>query len=156
MSYHDLRKGRVSEPGRAYFLTTITHHRQPLFADWQPALLLVREMRQMAENGDVESLAWVIMPDHLHWLFILRCDSLTTAMKRLKGRSATKINQCLSRNGPVWQPNYHDHALRDGEDLRQTARYIIANPLRRGLVEDIGQYPLWDAAWLNSREQNGS
>ncbi|MGB4488330.1 MAG: transposase, partial [Pseudomonas veronii] len=25
---------------------------------------------------------------------------------------------------------------------------IVANPLRAGLVEHIGQYPLWDAIWL--------
>jgi len=28
------------------------------------------------------------------------------------------------------------------------ARYIVANPLRAGLVERIGDYPLWDATWL--------
>jgi hypothetical protein len=28
------------------------------------------------------------------------------------------------------------------------ARYIIANPLRAGLVDRIGDYPLWDAMWL--------
>ena len=34
------------------------------------------------------------------------------------------------------------------EDVRAVARYIIANPLRAGLCERIGDYPLWDAAWL--------
>jgi hypothetical protein len=28
------------------------------------------------------------------------------------------------------------------------ARYIVANPLRAGLVEHLGDYPLWDAVWL--------
>ena len=32
--------------------------------------------------------------------------------------------------------------------MKTMARYIIANPLRAGLVEHIGQYPLWDAIWL--------
>ncbi|MDN5510133.1 MAG: transposase, partial [Pseudomonas sp.] len=27
-------------------------------------------------------------------------------------------------------------------------RYIIANPLRAGLVGHVGDYSLWDAAWL--------
>ncbi len=30
------------------------------------------------------------------------------------------------------------------------ARYIIANPLRAGLVGRVGDYPLWDAVWLSS------
>jgi hypothetical protein len=28
------------------------------------------------------------------------------------------------------------------------ARYIVANPLRAGLVEHLGDYPHWDAVWL--------
>ncbi|PJA25997.1 MAG: IS200/IS605 family transposase, partial [Alphaproteobacteria bacterium CG_4_10_14_0_2_um_filter_63_37] len=27
-------------------------------------------------------------------------------------------------------------------------RYLVANPLRKGLVEEIGQYPHWDAIWV--------
>jgi hypothetical protein len=38
--------------------------------------------------------------------------------------------------------------LRKDEDLQTVARYIVANPLRAGLVEKIGDYPLWDAIWL--------
>ena len=28
------------------------------------------------------------------------------------------------------------------------ARYVVANPLRAGLVEKLGDYPLWDAVWV--------
>jgi REP element-mobilizing transposase RayT len=54
----------------------------------------------------------------------------------------------LNRCGRLWQPGYHDHALRREEDLVATARYLVANPLRAGLVQHIGDYPLWDAVWL--------
>ena len=33
-------------------------------------------------------------------------------------------------------------------DELATARYVVANPLRAGLVTSIGDYPFWDAAWL--------
>ncbi|MES9878966.1 MAG: transposase, partial [Candidatus Sedimenticola sp. 1PA] len=33
-------------------------------------------------------------------------------------------------------------------DIKELARYIVANPLRGGLVESIGDYPHWDAMWL--------
>jgi hypothetical protein len=38
--------------------------------------------------------------------------------------------------------------LRQDEDVARVARYVVANPLRAGLVKRIGDYPLWDAAWL--------
>ena len=43
---------------------------------------------------------------------------------------------------------HHDRALRRDEDLLAVARYIVANPLRAGLVRRVGDYPLWDAVWL--------
>jgi hypothetical protein len=38
--------------------------------------------------------------------------------------------------------------LRSDEDVIATARYIIANPIRAGIVEKVGAYPLWDAVWI--------
>ncbi|MFB6261862.1 MAG: transposase, partial [Thiohalorhabdaceae bacterium] len=50
---------------------------------------------------------------------------------------------------PVWQPGFHDRAIRREEDLEAVARYVVANPLRAGLVDRIADYPHWDAAWLD-------
>jgi REP element-mobilizing transposase RayT len=149
MPYTDLRKGRCSLAHHAYFITTVTHLRQPWFRDWKVGRLVCLEMRRLEQQGLLESLAWVLMPDHLHWLFRLDADAqIASIMRRLKGVTARKINQRLVRRGSVWQSAYYDHAVRQDEDLRAVARYIIANPLRAGLVEQIGEYPLWDAVWL--------
>lgn len=58
----------------------------------------------------------------------------------------TKVSLNLRQR--IWQRGFHDHALRDDEDLRDIARYIIANPLRSGIAKNIGEYPHWDAIWL--------
>ena len=42
--------------------------------------------------------------------------------------------------------------VRRDEDLRGLARYIVANPLRAQLVQRIGDYPHWDAMWLDEGE----
>ena len=66
----------------------------------------------------------------------------------MKSFSARRINHLRGRRSPVWQRGFHDHGIRTGEDLAATARYIVANPLRAGLVERVGDYPHWDAIWL--------
>lgn len=132
-----------------YLVTTVTADREPLFTNFDAGRTVVAEMRRLHKTKRVESLAWVLMPDHLHWLFVLgEGVTLGAVMNRLKGRSAREVNRLLGRSGPVWARAYHDHALRREEDLRQVARYIAANPLRAGLVDRLGEYPLWDAAWL--------
>jgi len=106
-------------------------------------------MRSLHDGGAVSSIAWVVMPDHVHWLFQLGEDfTLSQVMKQLKARSALKINASLGREGPVWQRGFYDHAIRHDKDLRTVSRYIVANPLRAGLVQQLGDYPLWDAIWL--------
>ena len=139
---HRLRSGRVSETDRFYLLTSATRNRAPVFSDMHAARLLIRILAHQHVTGKVTSHAFVIMPDHLHWLIQLQDDRLDSLMKRVKSVSSRQIG------ASIWQAGYHDHALRREEDLRKVARYIIANPLRAGLVDNIGDYPHWDAIWL--------
>ncbi|MEW5838158.1 MAG: transposase [Pseudomonadota bacterium] len=150
MSYASLAKGRYSEAGQVYFVTTVLADRQArYFADFQCARLLIGEMRALHDTGEVDSLAWVVMPDHLHWLFQMQeSSSLVRVMKALKAKSAQRVNRLLKRQGALWQKAYYDRAVRKDEDLLEIARYIVANPLRAGLVDKLGNYPLWDAVWL--------
>ncbi|WP_073526011.1 REP-associated tyrosine transposase [Pseudomonas fluorescens] len=145
---HRLRKGRYSESGRIYLITAVTHQRQPIFQDWRTGRLLVSEFRKAQEGGEATSLAWVVMPDHFHWLVQLHNGDLPRLMRITKSRSARAVNKERQSFGVLWQKGYFDRALRREEDLKAVARYIVANPLRAGLVEHIGQYPLWDAIWL--------
>ena len=150
MSYANLRVGRFSEANRAYFVTTVLADRgQRYFSDLWLARIVIAEMRRLHDAGVVRSMAWVVMPDHAHWLFQMgESGTLGQTVKALRARSAHRINRRLQRRGPLWQKAYHDHALRRDEDVRGIARYICANPLRAGLVQQLGDYPHWDAAWL--------
>lgn len=143
-----LRLGRYCEPGRPYLLTTATHQRQPLFHDFDLGRLLVAQLRAASDEGWATSLAWVVMPDHLHWLIELHERPLDVLMRRIKSNSSRYINRRLGRSGALWQQGFHDRAIHREEDLRSIARYVIANPLRAGLVQRVGDYPLWDACWL--------
>jgi REP element-mobilizing transposase RayT len=145
---HRLRIGRHSEHGRAYLITAVTHERQPIFSDWRLGRLLVAELRRTHDSGRVSSIAWVVMPDHFHWLMQLQEGDLGGAIGATKARCTQAVNAKPGRCGPLWQTGYHDRAIRDDGDLLPYARYIVANPLRAGLVEKIGDYPLWDACWL--------
>ena len=144
-----LRHGRVSEPGRPYLVTTVTVERTSFFSDPINGRIVAREIARLDHGGYIQFLAFVVMPDHLHWLFVLGDKlSLSEVVAYLKGRSAHELNHHLQREGAVWQKSFHDHALRKDEDIKQIARYLVANPLRAGLVEKLNDYPLWDAIWV--------
>jgi len=146
---HRLRTGRCSETGRGYLLTTVVQGRTPLFADFDHARLAVQAMRDCDGAGLSATLAFVLMPDHLHWLVQLRRGSLSALMGRFKSCSAAAVNRARGTPGVVvWQAGFHDHAIRDGQDIRAMARYAIGNPVRAGLVGSVGEYAHWDAVWV--------
>ena len=154
MSYDALLRGRHSLHHQVYCITTVTRDRCPLFTDITTARLLVHELRRLHEYGNVISLAWVVMPDHLHWLIQLNERwTLSRVVKTIKARSALTINHHLCQHGSLWQRAYYDRAVRKDEDIRQIARYIIANPLRAGLVRDICDYPHWDCIWMTDHDE---
>lgn len=144
-----LRRGRVSLTGQIYNITTVTFGRTAFFGDFAAGCAAARCFENNRLLGDAHMLAWVLMPDHAHWLMQLgEHDGLATVVNRLKSASAREANRVLGRAGALWQRAYHDHALRSDEDVVAVARYIVANPIRAGLVQQVGQYPFWNAIWL--------
>ena len=145
----NLRIGRVSELGRGYLITSVTNNRLPLFENFYLARLAIGELRACDEAGLCSTLAFVLMPDHLHWLLQLSDTTLPLLLGRFKSLSARAINRSRNISGEaIWQAGFHDHAIRDGEDLQGLARYIVGNPVRAGLVDSVKEYSHWDADWL--------
>ena len=143
-----LRKGRYSQQGQYYLITTATHKRQTLFDDFCLAQRVVQCLYENEIKCNSKWLAWVLMPDHFHGLLELGEISLSKVVANFKGHSSFQVNKLQNKIGKVWQKSFHDHALRKDEDLKAISRYIIANPLRAGLVKNIGDYPYWNAVWL--------
>lgn len=146
--YHskDLRKGRYSQPGGTYLVTFVTLQRYQLFLDLINARLVIASL---IHSKGAETLCFVVMPDHVHWLLQLRPHSdLSSVVQTVKSASAKRLNRYIRRSGGIWQKGFHDHALRREENVTAVARYIVANPLRAGLVKSLGDYPHWDAKWL--------
>ena len=142
----------ISEIGAYYAVTAISAARAPLFADPRLARVVADEIASAERTGRTGSHAWMIMPDHVHWLFELRSGTLARHMQAFKSRSAIAINRLRGQRTPVWQSGYYDHRLRSSEDLLDQVRYIVANPLRKGLVERIEQYPHWACTCVASQQ----
>ena len=169
--YRALHAGRWSETGRIYLVTTVTWQRQRLFEDWRCAGAAASCLGHADTWAGAQLLCWVLMPDHWHGLVMLEHGAaLPTVVRDAKGRggpagadeggggrgrggvgggrAARAANHARGRGGAVWMEGFHDRALRDARQLLPAARYIVANPLRAGLVRRVGAYPYWDAVWL--------
>ena len=108
--------------------------RQPLFR--KPELgNLVFEL--VAKHP--ETIAACVMPDHLHWL-IADAKEMIASVRRLKSYS-TSVAWHHGHSGRLWQRSFWNHVLRKDEDLSKVARYIVENPVREGLAQEVRSYP---------------
>ena len=140
---HRLRSGRHSQSGQVYMITVVTAERRRIFEHFSAARTLIGHLKTANDLQRANTLAFVVMPDHLHWLMQLgEGATLSQVVRGVKSLTSHRLGY------PVWQRGYHDHAVRHDEDLKAMSRYVIANPIRAGLVSSVGDYPHWDAVWV--------
>jgi putative transposase len=83
------------------------------------------------------------MPDHVHFLVTPVEDgsSTLTFADRWKGWTSFEMGRA-GWQGKVWQPRNYGHLVRSDESLEEIARYIVGNPVRKGLCALWEEY-LW-------------
>ena len=97
--------------------------------------------------------ALTVMPDHARVLASPLLSgpnewySLSGIMHSVKRHSARQINVARGRQGKLWQAETYDRIVRDEAEFDEKSRYILANSLKRGLVEDPWEY---DGFWCES------
>ncbi len=139
----NLRRGRYSQSNQIYHVISNTRNRQPIFENLKYARIIIQNLMIQDQKECTKTLAFIVMPDHIHWLLELKeIKTLANIVKIVKAKTAQTIGK------PIWQAGYYDHAIRKEEDIQNIARYIVANPVRAGLVTKVGDYPHWDAIWL--------
>jgi putative transposase len=124
-----------------YFLTFCTFERRTVFRDGEIVSVVLLQFRRTARTMKFEILAYCLMPDHVHLLVEGKTESadLRRLVKRLKQGSGQAYASL--RRGPLWQEGYYERVLRAEDDARVVARYIVANPVRAGLVRNPTEYP---------------
>ncbi|HEX6190386.1 MAG TPA: transposase [Pyrinomonadaceae bacterium] len=78
--------------------------------------------------------AWVIMPNHLHFLATpLENVALRQIAHSIKSYTAHEANKILKRTGQFWQHEPFDRYIRNRKHFVSVVRYIENNPVKSGL-----------------------
>ncbi|HLP78101.1 MAG TPA: hypothetical protein VK327_14420 [Candidatus Paceibacterota bacterium] len=79
---------------------------------------------------------FLIMPDHVHSLMWFPPSEQT-----IKERITLWKRWTARQLGIHWQADFFEHRLRSEESWREKADYILANPVRKGLVREPHEWP---------------
>ena len=108
---------------------------------------LVEGALRFRHGVEYDLRAWVIMPNHVHLLFLVQDVPMWQLMDAWKGYTAKAANKILGRKGRFWQEGYWDTYMRDREHEARAQRYIENNPVKAKLVVFPKDWP-WSSARL--------
>lgn len=115
------------------------HLRRPDIAE------MVEDSLRHFDGERYELRAWVVMPNHVHLLFLVQEVPMSELVDAWKGFTAKAVNKRLGRRGQFWQAGYWDTYMRDSEHEHRTRRYIESNPVKAGLRQAAKEWP-WSSA----------
>jgi len=126
-------------PNAIVFITCVTRDRIRHFAEEDNVALLWATMRRVQEIHPFRLLAYVIMPDHFHWL--MRVDDkrgdFSTVLHSVKRNYTLNFKKAhrITSSLVLWQERFWDHVIRDEADLNRHFDYIHWNPVKHGYVQ---------------------
>lgn len=121
---------------RTFFLTSLAWGRCDLFKTERMALLLIDVMHSNRAQHRFELHEFVVMPNHFHVLLTPAYEiPLERAIQFIKGGFSYRVKRELGFHGPVWQPSFQNHRIRDALDYAAHREYILDNPHRAGLPD---------------------
>jgi len=126
---------RFLADGHCYHVTTRTRDGVPVFQHPADARIIVDAL-QFLRRERAYLLAYAIMPDHLHAVFVPKNGyTISQVMQTVKGYTSRAINARNKERGPLWQVSFYDRVIRDEAHLLDTLEYIQRNPVAAGLAD---------------------
>lgn len=135
---------RLFIQGKHVFLTVVTYNRQPILI--KNIDLFRGAFEETKKHFDFEIFAMVVLQDHFHILLKPKnIKDYPNIIKSIKYNFSNKFDAVglasptyiQKREKRVWQRRYHEHTIRDEDDLYKHLDYIHYNPVKHGLSQNV-------------------
>lgn len=156
-------------PGGTFFFTLVVYRRYPLFRSPVARRILGEVMRDVRRELPFETVAIVLLWDHLHsiWTLPTGVSDYSTRWQEIKGsftkrwleQGGIELPVSASRKARgergIWERRFWEHTALTEADLEIRFDYIHYNPVKHGYVRrpgdwawssfqryvELGQYP---------------
>lgn len=150
-----LKEYDYNTPG-AYFITICSHNRKNIFSNIAGEIhelpenkltdegkIVEETIMQLPDRFNIDIDKYVIMPNHIHLLLVVKDDERAIHESPLQNRRSLIFNvigylkmnsskriHTINRENVIWQRSFHDHIIRDKNDYEKIWEYIDTNILR--------------------------
>lgn len=148
--------------GSIFYITGNVYNRLCIFKRPSFIIPIIDSLNYYRYQYACKLIGYVIMPDHIH-LLIWPQDAkiVTDFMRDFKRFTSGRITrqakvqgkkewiECFEQAGSkteraeykVWQDSFWEQNIYTEDFLKQKLNYIHLNPIRAGIVKDVGDYP---------------
>ena len=124
-----------------WHVTTRGVERRRVFLDREDGRFFLALLRRAVETLGLDVHAFCLMPNHYHLVVESPREALSRAMHSLNGVYAETFNARHRRSGHLWGDRFALWQIRDDHHLDAACAYVLANPVRAGLCEQVDDWP---------------
>ena len=128
-------------PGAICSVTLAVKGREKLFASAELAGLAVSVLKDTERSQRAPVHAYCVMPDHVHLVIEASSTcSVSAFVSRFKNDNQRR-SRALGALHTFWQRGFWDNVIRGPAHLEREVLYVLANPVRAGIVSEWHEYP---------------
>ncbi|MCD6579062.1 transposase [bacterium] len=113
---------------------------EAFFQDIEIVRVFVKYLYEAANYFNVDIIFWMCMQNHFHIILRINNENLSEFIQRYATKFARYINKKFNRKGPVFESRHKTKLIDTDEYFMTVLGYIILNPIKSGIVNDIFKY----------------
>jgi len=131
---------KINASGIISHITQRASGAEKLFHEEDDFMEMLARLKQVSQKYELEFIAFVLMPNHVHLLLQQKEANLHEAMRELFSRYARRHNKKYERKGHLFGSRYRQAVCLDEAYFIAVSLYIHLNPVRAGLVMQPRDY----------------
>jgi putative transposase len=131
------RLSRLDTPGLLHHVMIRGIERRKIFRDDEDRENFLERLSILLSETKTLCYAWVLMPNHAHFLIRSGPSGISLLMRRLLTGYAIYFNRRHRRHGQLFQNRFKSIICQEDAYLQELVRYIHLNPLRAKIVQDL-------------------
>jgi REP element-mobilizing transposase RayT len=144
------RKPRIEYEGALYHVITRGNQRQRVFKDVEDHQRYLKILADYKVRYEYTLYAYVLMSNHVHLLIETRETPLSKILQGINQSYTMYFNRRYGTVGHLFQGRYKAILCDKDAYLLSLIKYIHLNPVRIGVVKEVGKYP-----WSSHRDYIG-
>jgi putative transposase len=140
-------------PGQFYHFYNQGAHGVSIYREEKNYFFVLRKMQAYCQSLRLAPIAYCLLPNHYHYL--IRQDGEPVAgllPQRVYNSYSKAYNKRYGHRGTLFAGSYRVKAVEEEGYLLHLCRYIHANPVIHGLVDDVVDWPYSNyLEWIGER-----